>query len=201
MALAFAIIAVGVTNITNAQSGEYLNYSNAKYHIGFEYPSDWTIKEKTNRFEEGAHIAVTDMINFGMLSIVYGEDLITDFGSTNLKTAVEKSLEGSMADYSYEYSVIERPSYNITIGGQPAGTSLHTMKEGYPENSLLWAIQSWIVFIGDDRGYIISFMSPADTFDSSDVTEVRNHMINSIKFLDTENISDNSNGNKTSRFA
>lgn len=180
-----------------------INYNSTKYQIAFEYPSDWTVEEKTNRFEEGPSVTVSDLTGGGLLFTVgYTEkkDFTEYLGGTNVVSATRNSFKGLMNvyDYPYEFIGIESPTFNSTIDGQRAGTYVYTTQDKSESYSTKMASQAWTVFVGD-HGYYLGFGAPTDIFDSPEATEIRDHFIESIKFLDTENISNDSN-NQTSRF-
>jgi hypothetical protein len=58
------------------------------------------------------------------------------------------------------------------------------------------ANQVWVVYVGD-HGYLISFGSTTDQFDSPKNVEIRDHFIKSIKFLGANN---QTSTNTTNRF-
>lgn len=172
----------------------FTNYTNTKYNIEFQYPSDWELKEKTSRFDEGADISIdsNSITENGFISIVYSDKLIEGFGSSDLRTAVYATFKESLrSDYSREYRVIEQPSF-ITIGDKDAGTFLFTDKDKYEEYALKWATQRWIVF-NEDHGYFISYTSSAETFDNPANKEIRDKFINSINFIDQTNTTTTTN--------
>ena len=166
----------------------FTNFTNAKYNIEFQYPSDWELKEKSSRFDEGADISIhsNSITENGLIAIVYSDKLIEGFGSSDLRTAVYATFKESLrSDYSREYRVIELPSF-ITIGDKDAGTFLFTDQDKYEEYALKWATQRWIVF-NEDHGYLISYTSSAETFDNPTNKEIRDKFINSIKFINQTN--------------
>lgn len=163
---------------------ELANYTNDKLKIQFQYPSNWTIEEKNSRFDEGSDISIqsNSISDTGLISIVYTDNLVEGFGSTDLRTGLYAIFKESIgSDYSREYRVIEKPSF-ITIGGVDAGTFLFTDKDKYEDYALKWATQRWII-LNNDHGYLISYMSSADTFDNAENTSIRDLFIKSIKFL------------------
>jgi hypothetical protein len=199
----FAIAGVGVTN-ANAQT-TYQNYNSTKYQIAFDYPSEWTFEEKTNRFEVAPEISIADYTGnaLGIITVGYTErqDFMEYLGGTNVVSATNNAYDGLMNSYDYptEYTSIESPSFDTIIDGQKAGTFVYTM-EDKSETSSMVASQTWTIIVGD-HGYFITFGGLTDTFDSPEAIEIRDHFINSIKFLDTGDIDNNTSDNETSRFA
>ena len=164
---------------------EFANYTSEKYKIQFEYPTDWTVTEKTSRFDSGADISIDSQKEGEAIKIIYGEEnLEQNFGSSDLETATFKTLDDLTTHYSYEFNTIENPSY-ITIDNQKTGTFLFTMQNKYEEYSPKMATQQWVTFIGDN-GYMFGYITPTSTFDNPEHMEIRDNFIKSIKFLDAE---------------
>jgi len=176
---------------------QYLNYSSEKYQIQFQYPSTWTVHEKTNRFETGSDIKISSGFTpSGSIGIGYADDLNRGYGSSDLQTAVIEFFKGMTSDYSKEQRTIEAPSF-ISIDGYRAGTFLFTSKDKYETNSPEIAMQIWMIFVGS-HGYDINFLATTDNYDSPENIEIRDHFIKSIKFTGQGN---NTNTvNSTSRF-
>ena len=56
---------------------QFTDYTSEKYQIQFQYPSDWLIKEKANRFDKGSQIDISNKkIAAGKLRIHFYDDLI-----------------------------------------------------------------------------------------------------------------------------
>lgn len=184
------IIGIFICSLPNntAFAINFTNYTNAKYNIEFQYPSDWEITEKTSRFDEGADISIDSdsIIDSGYISIIYIDNPIEEIGSKDLRTSLYTLFKQTIGnDYSREYRVIEQPSFT-TIGNKDAGTFLYTDKDKYEDYAIKWARQFWIV-LTNDHGYLISSSSSADTFDKPENIEIRDKFINSIKFINETN--------------
>jgi len=163
---------------------QYTNYTSDKYQIEFQYPTDWILKEKTNRFEAGSEISISDA-NIGTktstITVGYDKDLFTAFGSADLQRAFNTFYQGLTSTYKYDTRVIEPPSY-LTIDNQSTGSFLMTFEQKYETYPVTLAIQYWITFVGD-HGYTFAFISNPEEFDSPSNTEIRDHFIKSINFL------------------
>jgi hypothetical protein len=158
----------------------FLNYTSEKYGIHFEYPSDWDVLEKQSRFDEGGDIAVKSGINSFIISRY--DDLYSGFGSSDIEIATNRMLNDfSRAMFGYDVRTIEEPTY-LTIDGHKAGTFLVTFKEKFSGYGVKGAIQQWIIFVGN-IGYLIMFSSSANIFDSPENIDIRDHFINSIKYI------------------
>ena len=116
------------SNVSQSGSGQYANHTSDKFHIQFQYPSEWDLKEKASRFDEGTdieakHISLT---NPGAIFITYMDDLTKEFGSNanDLQSGLTKTFKELVGnDYSQEYKVIEPISFT-NISGYKAGTLL-----------------------------------------------------------------------------
>jgi hypothetical protein len=186
------------SNVTSNLIKAPLNsYSSNKYQIQFQYPSDWEFNEKTNRFEEGTDIRIRSFEPPGFSLITVGrlDDLTSTSGSNDLITGFYELYKQAITDYTKEISVIEQPSF-INIDGQKAGTFLITQKDKYEDTALRLANQVWLVYVGG-HGYLISFVSTTDQFDSPKNVKIRDDFIKSINFLGTNN---QTSTNTTNRF-
>jgi hypothetical protein len=163
----------------------YSNYTSDKYQIQFQYPTDWQLTEKKTRFDEGTDLQIQSF-TYPNGQILIETVNLTDTGSSSFNEFVYDAYkEAITTDYSKEYKVIEQPTF-LTIDGQQAGTFLYTSKDKYEENAVRVATQIWVVGVGD-RAYLIWFTNTPSNFDKPEVTEIRDHFINSIKFLGVNN--------------
>jgi hypothetical protein len=188
-----------IANIHTSYGITFSNYTSQKYHIQFQYPSTWQVTEKMNRFDEGTDLKVNDPVSYAFVIIIFSDNLITGFGSPDLTTGVYDSFKKSIDDYSYDYDIIEQPTFTSSIDAQRAGTYVYAFKEKYEDYAQRWGSQNWIVFVGD-TGYYISFNALASQFDSPENTQIRNQLIKSIKFLGQSNTT-NTNITNFNRFA
>jgi hypothetical protein len=186
-----------MANNSEALSPSYSNYTSDKYQIQFQYPSDWEFNEKANRFEEGTDISIRsfDPPGYSIITVGRLDNLTSGIGSNDLITGFNYVYKQAISDYTKEISVIEQPSF-INIDGQKAGTFLITQKDKYEDNALRLANQLWVVYVGD-HGYLISFDSTTDLFDTPKNVKIRDDFIKSIRFIQPEN---STNTNVTNRF-
>ena len=179
--------------IPNANSSfalQYTNYLSEKYQIAFQYPSDWTIKEKSNKLEEGTEIDVSNKkIGNGKIEIHFYDDLLEVFGSTDFEFAFSDFYKHRiMEDLNFEYKTIQPPSL-LEIDGHKTG-SFHIMFSQKDEiDPISGEVQYWITFVGEN-GYMIEFLSIPENFDTRDNTEMRDRFISSIDFLGLSNSTD-----------
>ena len=177
-------------NVNSSFALQYTNYLSEKYQIAFQYPSDWTIKEKSNKLEEGTEIDVSNKkIGNGKIEIHFYDDLLEGFGSTDFDFAFSDFYKHRiMEDLNFEYKTIQPPSL-LEIDGHKTG-SFHIMFSQKDEiNPISGEVQYWITFVGEN-GYMIEFLSIPENFDTRDNTEMRDRFISSIDFLGLSNSTD-----------
>ena len=156
----------------------YSNYTSEKHRIAFQYPTDWTVDEKTNRFQEQAPITITDNAGTTQISVLHrflGFN-VTDIGAmTN-----EYYNTGLSKSGNYDVRLIE-PIHLLNIDNHSAASFVAAGDRGEETG----ATQIWMVAV-DNQVYSFVFVSTPDTFDSPESTEIRNHFINSVNFLGAE---------------
>lgn len=172
---------------------QFTDYSSEKYQIQFQYPSDWLIKEKANRSDEGAQIDISNKkIAAGKLRIHFYDDLLESFGTSNLDAAFTKFYSATTTDDNeYEFKIIESPSF-VTIDNQRTGSFLLMFKQKNEVDPITGAVKYWITFVGNS-GYKMEFMATPENFDTPDNIEIRDQFIESIVFLGQNNVT-NTNG-------
>ena len=179
-----------IPNVDSSFALQYSNYLSEKYQIGFQYPSDWTIKEKSNNLEVGTEIDVSNKkIGDGKIGIHFYDDLLEGFGSTNFEFAFSDFYKHRITDdLKFEYKTIQPPSL-LEIDGHKTG-SFHIMFSQKDEiDPISGEVQYWITFVGEN-GYMIEFLSIPENFDTPDNIEIRDRFINSIDFLGLSNSTD-----------
>lgn len=164
---------------------QYVNYTSYKYKIQFQYPADWVQSEKISSHDKGADISVRkfskeNTSNGSLFWIVLGND--TTIGS-DLQAGLQhvmKMLNDSNALNIYE--IIQPPSFT-TIDGQMAGTFISYSRHRFGDAELETVEQFWLTYVGSLDYYLMSFIAPIQSFNSSDNAMIRNHLVNSIKLL------------------
>jgi len=161
---------------------QFTTYKSEKYGIQFQYPADWTIKEKASGFDEGGDITVRSPNLLTMFGIEY-KDALSLFRTLDIKEAAKimiSILEASL--FGFDVRIIEEP-HLVTIDNNTAATAVIAAEERYYNPPFKFLDQQWIVIIGSNA-YLISYLdSPTNDFDSPSHTMIRNHFIKSIKFL------------------
>jgi hypothetical protein len=179
-----------IPNVNVSFALQYTDYLSEKYQIAFQYPSDWTIKEKSNKIAEGTEIEVSDKkIGNGKIGIHFYNDLLEGFGSTDFDFALSDFYKHRITDnLKFEYKTIQSPSL-LEIDSHKTG-SFHIMFSQKDEiDPISGEVQYWITFVGEN-GYMIEFLSIPENFDTPDNTEMRDRFISSIDFLGLSNTTD-----------
>lgn len=174
-------------NINGSFALQFTDYTSEKYQIKFQYPSDWLIKEKADKFDEGSEIDISNKkIAAGKLQIHFYNDLLEGFGSTNLDAAFTKFYSATTTDDNeYEFKIIESPSFG-SVDSQRTGSFVMTFKQKNEINPITGAVKYWITFVGNS-GYKMEFMATPENFDTPDNIEIRDQFIESIIFLGQNN--------------
>ena len=182
-----------IPSINGSFALQFTDYSSEKYQIQFQYPSDWLIKEKANRSDEGAQIDISNKkIAAGKLRIHFYDDLLESFGTSNLDAAFTKFYSATTTDDNeYEFKIIESPSF-VTIDNQRTGSFLLMFKQKNEVDPITGAVKYWITFVGNS-GYKMEFMATPENFDTPDNIEIRDQFIEYIVFLGQNNVT-NTNG-------
>lgn len=182
-----------IPSINGSFALQFTDYSSEKYQIQFQYPSDWLIKEKANRSDEGAQIDISNKkIAAGKLRIHFYDDLLESFGTSNLDAAFTKFYSATTTDDNeYEFKIIESPSF-VTIDNQRTGSFLLMFKQKNEVDPITGAVKYWITFVGNS-GYKMEFLAIPENFDTPDNIEIRDQFIESIVFLGQNNVT-NTNG-------
>ena len=182
-AFIFSILIIFLPSFNGSFALQFTDYTSEKNQIQFQYPSDWQIKEKANRLDEGSQIDISNKkIAAGKLQIHYYNDLLEGFGSTNLDAVFAKFYTDTTTDDNeYEYKVIESPSF-VRIDSQRTGSFLMTFKQKNEIDPITGAVKYWITFVGNS-GYMMQFMATPQNFNIPDNLEIRDQFIESTVFL------------------
>ena len=179
-----------ISNVNVSSALQYTDYLSEKYQIAFQYPSNWTIEEKSNELEDGTEIEVSDNeIGNGKIGIQFYDNLLEDFGSTDLDFALSDFYKHRINDdLKFEYKTIQPPTL-LEIDGHKTGSFHITFSQKDEIDPISGEVQYWITFVGKN-GYMIEFLSIPENFDTPDNSEMRDRFISSIDFLGLSNSTD-----------
>lgn len=154
---------------------EYKTYPNQTVEdIEFQYPSDWELETE---------VYVDDPnLEKGIFIEKYNNEEME--GMSDLQSFTEEvfqlELELNQSEgIDYKLLKIEDPKI-ISIGNLEMGTFIEEyIYEEDPETTIS---QYWITIV-DGQGYVIEFYAPTSTFNSTEVSEIRDHFIKSFKII------------------
>ncbi len=162
---------------TLTPQGQWKTHSDRTLGIEFQYPPNWEVKEKTNRFETGPDLTVEEMSGFDSFGVTTVDDLSSDLVDAEFFASVGQNrlTEGE------DNRLIEGVEEHTPIGGEEAYSFTYTQGS---ELDFLEAVQEAITVIHDDRGYIFAFTGTTSTFDDPENVEIRERVLGSLQFLD-----------------
>ena len=165
------------SNNSTQNNLNYTIYSNARLGISFEYPSDWNVEEKINRFSKYSDVQVNNGSNsFKVMKSQSSSDTEMAEKLGGLKEVVgiilppEERVVGSIEENMY------------AIDGTDT-VSVLTAMEGLtnvPNKGL-----ERILLIHNDVLYILTYQNTVDQFDSKQSQETIGHILTSFSFIDS----------------
>ncbi len=155
----------------------YTIYSDDRLGISFEYPSDWNVEEKINRFSKYSDVLVYNGNNsFKIMKSQSNSDTVMAEKLGGLKEVVEIILPPE------ERVVGEIEENKHTIDGSDT-VSVLTAMEGLtniPDKGL-----ERILLIHDDVLYILTYQNTVNEFDSKQSQETIGRILSSFRFIDS----------------
>jgi hypothetical protein len=182
----FSLLAFTMIEQDQVYAVQYSNHTSEKYKIQFDYPSNWFLDERTDRFNDQED-KFSSPDGFSSIGIVYTTDLMEAYGTKTLRSAISDWVESFQRnDFSNQYQTIEPPSY-VEIDNEKSGTVVYSAKEKFNfQDPVRLGIQAWVTFI-DGNWYTIVYKAPTDKFDSPENIEIRERLIKSVRFLGDDN--------------
>jgi hypothetical protein len=166
-----------VSNNSTENNLNYIIYSDDRLGISFEYPSDWNVEEKINRFSKYSDVLVYNGNNsFKIMKSQSNSDTVMAEKLGGLKEVVEIILPPE------ERVVGEIEENRYTIDGSDT-VSILTAMEGLtdiPDKGL-----ERILLIHDDVLYILTYQNTVGEFDSTQSQETIQHILSSFRFIDS----------------
>lgn len=169
---------LATTNLTNL-SPNYTTYSDTRLGVSFEYPSNWTLDEKINRFEKNSEVAVINgNSSFRVMKSQSNSDaeLAEKLGGpreiVELILPPRERIIGQVEENKYVIDDVDTASVLTSLEGA----------SNVPDRGL-----ERVILIHDDTLFVLTYQDDVDTFDSQPSQAVFSHIINSFQFLDTSN--------------
>jgi hypothetical protein len=165
------------SNNSTENNLNYTIYSDDRLGISFEYPSDWNVEEKINRFSKYSDVLVYNGNNsFKIMKSQSNSDTVMAEKLGGLKEIVQIILPPE------ERVVGEIEENKYTIDDSDT-VSVLTAMEGLtniPDKGL-----ERILLIHDDVLYILTYQNTVNEFDSKQSQETIARILSSFRFIDS----------------
>lgn len=166
-----------VSNNSTENNLNYTIYSDDRLGISFEYPSDWNVEEKINRFSKYSDVLVYNGNNsFKIMKSQSNSDTVMAEKLGGLREVVEIILPPE------ERVVGEIEENRYVIDGSDT-VSVLTAMEGLiniPDKGL-----ERILLIHNDVLYILTYQNTVVEFDSKQSQETIQYILSSFRFIDS----------------
>ena len=166
----------------------YTSYSDDRLGISFEYPSDWNVEEKINRFSKYSDVLVYNGSNsFKIMKSQSNSDTVMAEKLGGLKEVVgiilppEERIVGEIEENRYAVDGADTVSVLTAMEGLT----------NVPDKGL-----ERILLIHDDVLYILTYQNTVDKFDSKQSQETIGHILSSFRFIDSNNEDDPDGNNE-----
>ena len=172
----------------STDSLNYIPYSNSNLGISFEYPSTWSLDEKENRFDTGADVTVGDglhlfsLIRFDDDFNKQGVDLLGLSGVAEQTKPADHRMIGQVEENKYIVDGEDSASY-VSVNDNSIVNSNAAMET--------------IMVLHDETVFLMRYQDMQDKFDTPESQQIINHIMDSFRFIDSENSSisiDDNNG-------
>ena len=166
----------------------YTIYSDDRLGISFEYPSNWNVEEKINRFSKYSDVLVYNGTNsFKIMKSQSNSDTVMAEKLGGLKEVVgiilppEERVVGEIEENRYAIDDTDTVAVLTAIEGLT----------NIPDKGL-----ERILLIHNDVLYILTYQNTVDQFDSKQSQETIEHILSSFKFIDSNNEDDPDGNNE-----
>jgi PsbP-like protein len=172
---------------TNETQPHFTKYSDTRLGVSFEYPSDWLLNDKINRFAKNSDVTVYNGSNsFRVMKSQSSSDsaLVEKLGGP--KEIVEIILPS-------EERVVGQIDENKYIIDGINAISVLTAREGItdvPNKGF-----ERFLLMHDDSLYIFTYQDTVERFDTKESQDTLNHILKTIRFIDSDSDSNSSGVN------
>jgi hypothetical protein len=173
------------TNNTTNQI-QWKVYTNNKFGFSIEYPQSWIVSEKQSRFEDRVELEIESPDisdpNSGAFNFVDASPTPI----SNIKVLTNIAIEDTLGIFDVDFSFRLIDGANVTkyeIYGEKAGAFTYVLDSKEYDDSIPVVAVEAVNTIHNGKAYIFQFMSATENFDNPTLTDIRQHMFNSIKWL------------------
>lgn len=168
---------------TTANQTEFTSYNNTELGISFDYPSNWEVSEKTNRFDTATpDVKVTSPDNFmnSFSFLNHYETSDESLASIGLKKTAEGYADAFIANPG-SILIEDVNDSEYLIDGNPTATFLFTDPGNMYGSDKDIGNQFFMVGY-DDKLYAMGYKNTVDNFDSPQSQEIMERIISSFRF-------------------
>jgi len=173
-----SVYASVLSNNTDEIRSNYTVYSDARLGVSFEYPSDWQLNDKINRFAKNSDVIVYNNSNsFSVMKSQSSSDavLVEKLGGpreiVDIILPPEERIVGQIEENKYRIDGTDTVSVLTALEG-----IANVPDKGF-ERFLL---------VHDGTLYIFTYQDSVEKFDTKESQDNLNHIINTMRFLDSE---------------
>jgi len=167
-----------LSNNTDEIRSNYTVYSDVRLGVSFEYPSDWQLNDKINRFAKNSDVTVYNNSNsFRVMKSQSTSDaaLVEKLGGpreiVDIILPPEERIVGQIEENKYMIDGIDTVSVLTALEG------ISNVPDKGFERFLL---------VHEGTLYIFTYQDSVEKFDTRESQNTLNHIINTIRFLDSE---------------
>ncbi len=168
---------------TTANQTKFTSYNNTEFGISFDYPSNWEVSEKTNRFDTATpDVKITSPDNFmnSFRFLNHYETSDESLASIGLKETAESYADAFIANPG-SVLIEDVNDSKYTIDGNPTATFLFTDPGNMYVSDKDIGNQFFMVEY-DGKLYAMGYKNTVDNFDSPQSQEIMERIISSVRF-------------------
>ena len=168
---------------TTANQTEFTSYNNTEFGISFDYPSNWEVSEKTDRFDTATpDVKVTSPDNFmnSFSFLNHYETSDESLASIGLKETAESYADAFIANPG-SILIEDVNDSEYIIDGNPTATFLFTDPGNMYGSDKDIGNQFFMVGY-DGKLYAMGYKNTVDNFDSPQSQEIMERIISSFRF-------------------
>ncbi len=169
--------------LTTANQTEFSSYNNTEFGISFDYPANWEISEKTDRFDTATpDVKVTSPDNFmnSFSFLNHYETSDESLASIGLKETAEGYSDAFISNPG-SILIEDVNDSKYTIDRNPTATFLFTDPGSMYDSDKDIGNQFFMVEY-DDKLYAVGYKNTVDNFDSPQSQEIMGRIISSFRF-------------------
>ena len=177
-----------LSNNTHEIQSNYTTYSDTRLGVSFEYPSDWQLNDKINRFAKNSDVIVYNSSNsFRVMKSQSTSDaiLVEKLGGpkeiVDIILPPEERVVGQIEENKYVIDGVDTVSVLTALEGI----------ENVPDKGF-----ERFLLMHDGSLYIFTYQDTVEKFDTKESQDTLNHIISTLQFINPDKNGDNENANQ-----